>query len=850
MRFRRSVKIGLGVLGGVVAACCLLAGLTITVLKTGWGGERLRRFAVTRANAQIQGHLDIGRLSFGGASLVVEDVQLRDPDGHFVGSVARAEVALAPLRVLHKELRVTGVSIVTPVVDLASGPAGSNLARAIQPRHPSPSRPAQPKTSKEGWVVRLDRFDLTGGAITVSTSANTPASTKLHVTDLGLHATARYATGNGNLDLNLRLEGQSVQAPTGPLHLAADAHVRGQEVQLSADGVLLGGTVLARAKVDGQHLAAAQGRLAIDIPAVLLAGNSWGPLRVDGTAEPGTVPRLTLALDVPGVTVRGKGGPAEAGPADAGRGALQGVPSDRFDFTAHVNAADLGQTASAVQALASTALSPLGGRGTVDLKVGGPMSGAPASWSAALTVDVPRLTAGDTAVNGLALKAQAAHLSRDPRDATLVLAVAGIRAGTTNLRGVDVSSNWREKEITLAAKLASPQPITLALGARMDDSYQALSLTRLDLTFPGGEWALDSAARVGFGGDTLSLDAFSLSSRGQTLAVDARKEGQSISAHVDLEHLRLEALPALLVDPTLHLAGELGVDVKAAGAISNPRVTAAVRLQHGRVRGFSRLDVKADATLANRHVDGTVAVDAPFTAARTHFALPTDVAERPDAPMDVRLDVQRLDLGEALHASGSPARADGRLTAQLHASGSLARPQVEATITGKELQVLPEAKPPVATKRITKQQGEVPDAIDLGHARLRVTYADQQAKADLDFASSHGGTLRVDAAAHLDLSYPRVTEGINVKKLPVRGKVAAKELDVAWLAQLSDRVQSMAGRVDADAKLSGTVADPQFIGDVRWKNGKIIANTAPDAPAAGERANAPAAAPRARRSGH
>jgi len=840
MRIHRSVRIGLGVVGGVIAGCCLLVGLTITVLKTTWGSERLRRFAVTRVNAQIQGHLDIGRLSFGGTRLVVEDVQLRDPDGHFVGSVARAEVEVAPLRVLHKELRVTEVSIVTPVVDLASGPAGSNLARAVQPRHAAPPRPAQPKTSKEGWVVRLDRFDLTGGGVTMSTSADTPASTKLHLSDLALHASARYATGNGNLDLDLRLDGQSVQAPTGPLRLTADTHVRGQTVQLSADGVLLGGTVRARANIDGAHLAAAQARVAIDIPAMVLAGNSWGPLHVEGTADPGTVPLLSLALDLPGVTLRGKGGPADARGADAAR-------AGQFDFTAHVNASDLARTSSAVHGLASTALPPLAGRGTVDVKVGGPMTGAPASWSAALTVDVPRLTAGDTAVTGLSLKARASRLSRNPQEARLMLAVAGIHAGTTVLRGLDVSSAWGDRDLTLGAKLAAPQPISLALAARMDASWQGLSLTRLDVNFPGGEWALDSAARVGFGGDTVSLVAFSLSSRGQTLAIEGRKEGQSIAAHVALEHLRLEALPALLVDPTLRLAGELGADVKASGSVANPRVAAAVRLEHGRVRGFSRIDVKADATLADRHADGTIAVDAPFAAVRTQFALPTDVAERPEEPVEVRLDVQRLDLGEALRAAASPARADGHLTAHLHASGSLAHPQLEATVTGKELQVSPGAKPAKTNRETGKQTGAPPEAIDLGHARLRLTYAREQATADLDFASSRGGTLRVDAATHVDLSYPRVTEGIVVKKLPVRGKVTAKELDVAWLAQLSDRVQSTAGRVDADAKLSGTVGDPQFIGDVRWKNGKVIASTAADAPASGERANAPAAAPRPRR---
>ena len=847
MQIPRSVRIGLRVLGAVVATVCLLVGLTIVVLKTHWGGERLRRFAVTRVNAQIQGHLDIARLSFGGDRVVVQDVQLRDPDGRFVGSVARAEVDVAVMRVLHKELRITAIDVTTPALDIVSGPQGSNLARALSPRKKTPAQPPQPKTTKEGWVVRLDRFDLVGGAISVVTGGDTPA-TKVQLAELGVHATARYATGNGNLDLSLGVNARSAQAPAGPLHLTAETHVRGQDVRLSADGAMLGGTLVARADVNGQHLAAARAHVAIDIPATSLAGHSWGPLLVHADAAPGTVPRLALALDMPGVKVRGDGGPDtrngptaqhdsqdQTGKPDA-KTAGPGASEAPFAFKVRVDATDLALTAKAVHALTSAAVAPLDGRATIDVTLGGPMANAPASWSGALTVDVPHLTTGDTVIGALALKVRTDRLAPDPKDALLALTVASVHAGKTIVRGVDVSGAWRDKDVTLAAKVSAPEAAQLTAAARVDDYWQGMTLTRLDLTFPGGDWALDTAALVGFGGDTLSLDNFSLSSQGQTLSIDGRKEGRAIAAHVALEHLHLDALPALLVDPALHLAGELDVNVKASGTTEDPRVVAGLHLQRGRVKGFSKIEVKADATLADNRVDGTLDVDAPFAALAARYGVPTNVADDPDAPLDLRLDLKRFDLGHALRAAGSPARADGRLTAEVHASGSPANPRVEATLTGKELQVSPGAG---STK--------TSDAIDLGHMKLRLTYAAKEAKADLDFAASHGGTLRVDASARIDLSYPRVTEGIVVAKLPVHGKVAAKDLDVAWLAQLSDRVQTLAGRVDADAKLAGTVADPQFVGDVRWKNGKVIATGPAGAPAAGERANAPAAAPRQRR---
>jgi|GEM_PF-2088810 len=848
MRMHRSVGIGLRVLGAVVAVVCLLVGSTIVALKTHWGGERLRRFAVTRVNGTIQGHLDIARLSFGGDRVVVEDVQLRDPDGRFVGSVARAEVDVALMRVLHKELRVTAIDVKTPALDIVSGPQGSNLARALSPRKKKPPEAPQPKTTKEGWVVRLDRFDLTGGTIRMVNGGET-TSTKVQLADLGVHAGARYATGNGNLDVNVGVDARSVEAPAGPLHLVAETHVRGQQVRLSADGTMLGGTLVARADVNGQDLPNAKAHVAVDVPATTLAGETWGPLLVHADAAPGTVPRLALAVDVPGIKLRGDGGPppgTAAGKQDVNGSTGQIGARDAndkaaaakdavFAFKARLDATDLAVTAKAVRALTASELAPLDGRATVDVTLGGPMANAPASWSGALNVDVPRLTTGETTIAGLAVKAHADRLARDPKDAMLALTITSVRSGKTNVRGIDVSGAWRDKDISLAAKVAAPEVATLTMAARMDDYWQGMTVTRLDLTFPGGDWAMDSAALVGFGGDTLSLDDFSLSSQGQTLAIEGRKEGRAISAHLALEHLRLDALPALFVDPALRLAGELDVNVKASGTIEEPRVVAGLHLQRGRVKGFSKIDLKADATLAGTRVDGTLDVDAPFAALAARFGLPTNVAEDPEAPLDLRLDLSRLDLSQTLRAAGSPARADGRLTLALRATGSLANPRVDATLTGKELQVNPAAG---STKT---------EAVDLGHMKLRVTYAAKDAKADLDFAASHGGTLRVDAAARVDLSYPRVTEGLVVAKLPVHGKVAAKDLDVAWLAQLSDRVQTLAGRVDADAKLAGTVADPQFVGDVRWKNGKVIANAAADAPASGERANAPAAAPRQRR---
>ena len=164
-RLRRAGVLSLRVAGVIAAVVAFSIGAVMLVLQTRWGGERLRRQVVARANHQIQGELAIGRLSFGGDRLVLWDVRLRDPDGNQVAQVARAEVDFRIMRLLHKEVRVSAVVIESPRLLAESDPAGTNLSRALAPRQKAPPKsPPRPKSLDEGWVIRVDRFDLRDGA--------------------------------------------------------------------------------------------------------------------------------------------------------------------------------------------------------------------------------------------------------------------------------------------------------------------------------------------------------------------------------------------------------------------------------------------------------------------------------------------------------------------------------------------------------------------------------------------------------------------------------------------------------------------------------------------------------------
>ena len=827
VRLRR-VAGKIGHLAGIVARVAAvavvgvitLAALTMLVLHTSWGGERLRRQVVARVNRQIQGHLDIGRLSFGGNKLVVWKVVLRDPEGQPVAEVARAEVDLSVPRLLHKELRLTGVAIETPHLDLMSDSRGLNLSRATAPRNPPPPpAPPKAKTTAEGWVVRLDRFDLTGGDVSLAAGEPGARAAKLHLADLHSHVTARYATGNGSLDLTFALAGQSMLAPQGPLRLSAEAAVHGDLARVAIDGDLLGGRILARASIDRQHLGATDGMVTVAIPQLALAGYDWGPIRIDGLARPAAIPTLSILVALPGVKLTGTGGP--------------GGGADRFNFDGRVALADLGLTARAARALAGTAPPAMGGQGRLDFSVGGAMAGAPASWGARTTGFFERLQVGENVVSDLSIKGQLAHLSGRPGEADLDVAIASVTAGKTQLRALSLGAKVREQAVSAEIKIGGPESVSLMLAGQIDNDQQGLAIERLVLAYPAARWASDEIARIRFVDDTFSVAHLRLASQGQALAIDADKTGERVDGHLALERLRLDLLPAIAVDPAMHLGGLLDVDVRAAGEVANPTVTTRVHLEHGRYQRFAQIDAQVEARLADKQVDGTASIDAPFAGVEAAFKLPSDPTA-PGAPLDLRVDVTRLDVARTLAAAQMAELAGGRATLNLRLTGSADQPKVDLKISGRDLTV---NRPVTATKGA--------DTIDVGQGRVHLTYADRVAGVDLDFGSSHGGTLRVDAGAHVDLSYPHVTRGLVIAKIPVHGKVVARSFDVAWLSRFSDRVDAMGGQVSADARLAGTVGDPQMVGDVHWKNGNVVATVAP-APPAPARARVPAAAARKR----
>jgi hypothetical protein len=806
---RRAGMITLGILGALLALIAVVVGGTLTILRTDWAGERVRRQVVSRANAEIQGTLAIDRLSFRGGKLQVWGVALRDSEGGLVVNVVRAEVQLRPLRLLRKEIRVPAVVIETPTVSVVSDVGGTNLARATEPRKKAPPKRDEPKKpvdrhGPEGWVFRLDRFEITHGDIwtaIASPDGDTPPTPRAHLADLAVFSSARAALGNGALDLALRASGRSERAPAGPLRLDAKLAAHGDVVRFETDGDLLGGTLTARGDVDTRRPDAADVLVALAIPRQELAGHVWGPIRIDARLEPGKALTLDALLRVPGVELAAK---------DRG--------SNQLGVDGRLIVSDLAITGRAAGALAGGDPPALAGRGDVTFAVEKAEGAGPAGLDARAKGGFESLRFGETTIAGLKIDGRSARLSSRPGSAKLDVQIARVGSGTTDVRGIALAATLRDQFVRATFAVASPARVDLDLTGRFSDDRHTFDLSRLAVAFPGGRWALEGVARLRTDADETSLSNFRLTSDGQALAVDAAQRGENLSAHLALTDLRLGRLPTALVDPKLRLDGVLNIDVRAGGQTSNPKVIARVDLKQAEYRALSKIDAKLNATLENQRLGATMAVDAPFLTVAGALDLPVDPTREPHAPIDVAVDVKRADLRALQHAAERPALAGGLLNLKLRAQGSAADPKLTLALDALDLRLKADAV-----------GGDAGKPVDLGKAHVRVSYADKTARADVDFSSAHGGSLSLDATTRVDLSYPRAMRPIVVAKLPIRGKLVARSLDVAWAAHLNPRVESMRGKVTADAKLSGTVGDPQLIGDVRWKQGGVVATQPPAA---------------------
>jgi len=507
LKLRTVVRIAGTVIGAVVAIVVLAVGGLWTFAETARGGDLLRRIALGQVNGRINGHLAIERLTFGGNSLALDDVVLRDPEGGPVARVGHLEVRFSPLALLRQHLDIRRLEIRRPELKLVVRPRGSNLARALAPAHPK-HEPPEPKPDEKpsALVVDLQALALSDGSVTVVSQVP-----EIRVAAIAVDGSAHYEAAAATLRAGLRIatEGGRIEAD-GTLDL--------QRMQPADSGFAV--------RVRQLNLAKLMREMPVSGIDVDLTGHGQ---------------RLAVDLDAraPGVTV-------------SGHGALDG---DRLEDTRlRVDARDLAATARCLQRCGLAPPLALSGNGRIDLALSGPR----ARPSLRLAARIPDLRVGDNAVKGLTVSAAMPRLDQ-PERIDLQLAAASARVAGRSLRGLSVTAGAAGPTLALHLKNAGPYPLVVDAGGRRL-AGRAMQIDRFVLRYPEESWSIARPVRLELG-DRLAVEGLDLRAGGnQSIRADLSKTARGGHLRLAIAHLELGRLPRVLIPAAIARAGQVTTD--------------------------------------------------------------------------------------------------------------------------------------------------------------------------------------------------------------------------------------------------------------------------------------------------
>lgn len=217
-------------LSGMVIVSVLLVAGALTLARTAWGAERIRRFALPRVNAALAGgQVDVRRLGVAGNRIVVEGLTLRDPDGDLVARVVRVEVVFSPLALLRHRLELRTVTLDQPSLLVREDSTGeTNLARALatkgsdaSPRTRPSGSSAGPDRDTQGLSVELHTLAIRGGVVDLrdERAATAPSLRHMRIVDVVVQAGGRYDGGDGAFTARLDLRGDATEPLQEPLVL-------------------------------------------------------------------------------------------------------------------------------------------------------------------------------------------------------------------------------------------------------------------------------------------------------------------------------------------------------------------------------------------------------------------------------------------------------------------------------------------------------------------------------------------------------------------------------------------------------------------------------------------------------
>ena len=414
--------------------------------------------------------------------------------------------------------------------------------------------------------------------------------------------------------------------------------------------------------------------------------------------------------------------------------------------------------------------------------------------TARLTFDVPvkGLRQGRHEPLSLALELQSLDLARALAAAGRTDAVEGQLSGTLQLSGF--------------ADAPLPRLYLEAGGLRVNGWPAAGD--------PGAAGQLDVAATGETGTLGASLLADALGSR-----VRARLQTPLTLAslrHSPPDAASLRSLPVTLeVDSDAlplapHLAGIQGdaaLTLRAHGSVDAPEGEATLKLLGVRrlgsepLSGTLHLRAGADAVSFDAQLERAVApllsLDGRvFASAGQLLADPL----HSEAPLEAHALLSPTALASLAALAAQPVAAQGEVAADVRAGGTLAHPELHAELSVDRLGAGMQA---------------------LGALRLAADVKPSVATVDGALTAPGGGALQLSLRSARDWSTAALAGMFDAAAVPLDGSAEAKGVDLAFLAGVHPKLRTLAGTLDLSARLQGTAAEPLYLGQVEWRDGRV-----------------------------
>ncbi len=536
--------------------------------------------------------------------------------------------------------------------------------------------------------------------------------------------------------------------------------------------------MVARGAVSGTRVADLRGHVAASITRSRLRRGVVTSAKLVARAAGGKLEIERLTAAAPGVSLDGSGLWREGGPVSGQLGA---------------NASDLAVASRNVAALLGTEAVALGGRARVEATLEG-TSAAPAI---AARIDAPSLGFGTLRATSANLSLQAGGRS-GAREGRLEGRIAALRDGARELaRGLALKATVAGEEAAVIATAAVPgagkEPYALTARGRFGPERESLLLSQLTLAWPGTRFALVRPAEVRLSGPR--SDGVELEAGAQRVAFSGGlgRRG-ALDALLQVERLDLARLPPGLVDPKWGVAGELGLEARARGTAALPQLEASFSIAKGAfgtlrsvgVRGSGRWDGRARRARAEVSLrrDGGGAFDA-------RLDVPLPLGARPGEPVEVMASARGVPLDDVVATAGGGAHVAGALSLDLALEGRVGAPslKLEAAIEDASVE-------------------------DVDALSAWVSLTDDGDRLHVEAGGTHEGrsVLSVEADAPLDLSLLLARSEAAMRALrvaPAKATAKVTGLDLSLLAGRAGVPEGMAGMVDAQVGLEGSLAAPR-----------------------------------------